>query len=246
LVFESSNYSYKEEQKGKGFKGVNSINLVANGKEYSPVAYGAHVGRSKNSILMGETIAFDSMYFDNPKKIKIQVCGYRLLNGNHGRMDLDLSKPFPQHFEYLGSPITVEKVELGDQTARILVTDHMENREYESLNLKVVTHNSFYIKSYFNSDGFMTDKKGNRITDEEMDGFRGENGRVNSNEHEIKYFVTSYDLSFERFNIDNIPKETQKLIEQGKYELIPTGIEINGYNETKFTKGEITVRLKGK
>jgi hypothetical protein len=149
----------------------------------------------------------------------------------HETLELDLDKPFPQTFTYMDSPVTIESVELGDHQARIVMTDHLENRTYEGLNFEVeVKGISFTTRSYHH--GCLMDDQGREVNEGGLTP--GDQGK------KMKYYITSYDILVE----NDASANTRILKEyQGTGEVIPYSIQITGYYETRFIEKDMVVTL---
>lgn len=212
---------------------IHGLKIEANGKDYSYRTYGIWSGFSDSSGLMRKEIRFDSMYFDLPDKIKIKVEGYEVTVKKYGKIDIDLNKPFPQNFEYLGSPITIDRIELTEKTARILMTDHMENREYTRIEFELNIVNNNFTKTGIHTDGYYMDAKGKKVNIGDYENYMG-------NKEKMKFYITSYDILIENHDF---AEEIISKINEGTLEIIPYRIQIRGYPETRLVKSEITVKL---
>lgn len=210
---------------------IHNLRIEANGMEYQEKTYGVQSFHSDGEGLRRQTFQFESMYFERPKEIKIKTDGYDVMVEKHETLELDLDKPFPQTFTYMDSPVTIESVELGDHQARIVMTDHLENRTYEGLNFEVeVKGISFTTRSYHH--GCLMDDQGREVNEGGLTP--GDQGK------KMKYYITSYDILVE----NDASANTRILKEyQGTGEVIPYSIQITGYYETRFIEKDMVVTL---
>ncbi len=167
--------------------------------------------------------SFESLYFEDPKEVSIQFGSIRLSVENKKEIDIDVSKDFPQTFEYAGSTISIDKVKVGKPTEMVMTYDATENRVFETLQFQILGENEQEIVSMgMNGDGVIMDKKGNIYNPNEVQ-FPFENL-----DHP-RYFETK--RSIELFN-DNSGGQ-----------IIPKKLEIQGYNTTKYIDEAVKVSL---
>jgi len=196
-----------------------------------------------SSGLMSVVATFDSMYFDNPKELKFRVSEYGITVKAPGKLDIDLGKPFPQHFEYMGSPITIENVEIGEGEARIIITDDMKNREYERLVIEPWVNDIRFFTGSINYDGIFMDSKGNQYEVNSEDELVNMHYYIHymENKDKIKYYVTSYDMLL--MDTHEFTEDTPPNKQGDTLDTIPWTIQIKGYSETRIVEEEIKVKL---
>jgi hypothetical protein len=134
---------------------------------------------------------------------------------------LDANQGYPQTFEYAGSTISIDKVEIGQPT-KVEISNH-ENRSYESLNFHVVGEDESEIGPMeMNSEGVLVDKNGVEYNLNEPISYE----EIEQPHH----FITV--LSTELHH--NTPGE----------KVIPKRLEIFGYNVMKYLDEIVKISLE--
>lgn len=229
----SLTYSYKVAQGANySISGFFDIKLISNGKEYNYKSMGTTSYKSRREE-DEQTIEFDSMYFDSPDKIKI-VIGYYIADVNkYAYYDIDVNKPFPQIFEYFGSKISIDKVNIGDEKTEITMSQSFEENRYERLNVKfMVKGHPFGGRPIYegNYESYTLNKRGRRVEPGNSKGY--------IEEVQPKTYITKQQLILED------PPGTEKLPQEyhtGK--LIPVQLTVNGYQETRYVNKSFTIKL---
>ncbi len=216
-------YSYKRKL-GTRIEHIGDIKILADGKEYKHRILGSRLSIGQEDGWRHETAEFDSMFFDMPERLEVYLGHYMTFKDNIQYFDIDLSKPFPQTFRYLGSDITIES--LGE--ARVRMTEALKNRKYEKMDfefLKKDTNDNYPYSGHI--DGILIDKKGNKASIEEY--------HFSDMKHvleEPRYYTTWHEYMLHpssRFKEEQIKPERLKIL---------------GWYETVFTKDKITIELK--
>jgi hypothetical protein len=102
---------------------------------------------------------FDPLFGEKPKEVNVQFKSIYFTVEEPKTIELDASEKYPQTFEYAGSTISIDKVEVGQPT-KVVISNH-ENRLYEFLNFEVVGEDESEIVSMeMDSEGVIVDKNG--------------------------------------------------------------------------------------
>jgi RNA polymerase sigma factor (sigma-70 family) len=157
---------------------------------------------------------FDPLYGVKPKEVSIQFESVHLSAEDQKTIELDASKEYPQTFEYAGSTISIDKVEIGQPTTVVISNYEIENRQYEMLHFNIIGEEHDETSSMeMNTEGTIIDKNGTKydmnkipIAYEKLENPR--------------YFITVQRMKLH----SNNPEE----------KVIPKRLELYGYNSTKY------------
>lgn len=226
-------YSYEEaEGADYNISDFFGIKLISDGKEYKNKYMGASYSRSENGK-DERTIEFDSMFFDNPDKVKIVLGGYSVEINKFKHYDIDINAPFPQVFEYHGSKISIDNVNIGDEKTEITLSQSFEENQYESLSFE------FEVKGH----PFANHPNGGKILESytlDKKGRKVEIGTVDKSLDEIqpKTYFTKQQIILQD---DPFVKELPQEYHDGK--LVPVQLFVTGYRETRYIDKSVTVKL---
>ena len=99
---------------------------------------------------------------------------------------------YPQTFEYAGSTISIDKVEVGQPTNVVISNHEIENRAYESLQFHIVGEDENESSSMeMNSEGVLVDKNG-------VEYDMNENPVAYEEIEQPRYFVTVQSMELHR------------------------------------------------
>jgi hypothetical protein len=165
---------------------------------------------------------FESLYFEKPTDVRIYIGSATFSVDERAQFAIDTSKQLPQTFEYLGNKISIEKIEVGNQTKVVMTEELQKNRAYEIFDYR------FYDKdgkgsSSASVDGYYIDKDGKKYKASE-NFYRLndlENPRFFSTEHQIELST-----------------------DDKKKHFVPVEIEIEGYSVTIFYDDIIEISLE--
>jgi RNA polymerase sigma factor (sigma-70 family) len=206
----------------KQIQELNFDTLEVNGKKVKADLYG-NVYSYQAGDLIGFQSHFDSLFGEKPKEIKVQFSFVRFTFENHKSIELDTSKEYPQTFEYAGSTISIDKVEVGQPT-KVVLSNHDIERAYESLNFNIVGEDESEISSMeMDSEGVIVDKNGK------------------------KYDMNNIPVAFEEieqprhiFTVQSMALHPNNPDEK----VIPKKLEIYGYTAMKYLDNVVKISLE--
>jgi hypothetical protein len=166
---------------------------------------------------------FDSLLGEKPKEVNVRLGSIYLSFGDPKNIELNASKEYPQTFEYAGSTISIDKVEVGQPTI-VVISDHeIENRAYESLQFRIMDQRVNEPSSMeMNTDGVLVDK----------------NGVEYNNDTTVPYEEIQQPRYF--FTVLNMKLTNDSTGEK----VIPKSLEILGYNTTKYLQDVVKISLE--
>jgi RNA polymerase sigma factor (sigma-70 family) len=218
-------YGINNEQREKRIDVLNFNNLEVNNKKVKADMYGSSYLDSQQDMNWAtfQTL-FDPLFGEKPKEVNVQFESVHLSFEDQKTIELDASRGYPQTFEYAGSTISIDKVEVG-QPAKVVISNHeIENRAYETLNFNIVGEDENEINSMeMNSEGVLIDKNGveydmnvNPVSYEEIE--------------QPRHFITVQSMELQ--SNDNGEK------------VIPKRLEIYGYNTMKYMDDVVKISLE--
>ncbi|MBS4220516.1 DUF4179 domain-containing protein [Bacillus sp. FJAT-49711] len=215
--------AFKYELPGKRIQTLNFDNLKVNDKIVKADMYGSNVVFENNDWISLQT-HIDPLFGEKPKEVNIQFQSVYLMIEDKKSIDLDASKAYPQTFEYAGSTISIDKVEVGQPT-KIVISDHeIKNRAYESIQFDIVGEEGEEVNSFgINSEGVLVDKN---WIEYDVD----KNPFIYEEIEQPRYF----------FTVENIQLQSSN---PGK-KVVPKKLEIYEYSTTKYLDDVVTILLK--
>lgn len=217
-------YSLNYEESEKQINNLTFDNIEANNQKLKADMYGSYyVNEQEDMNWISYQTHFDPLFDENLNEITIQFQSVHLSVDDQKTVELDISQGFPQTFEYAGSEITIEKIEVG-QTTNVVISDR-NNRTYEYLHFQILGENSnemLYIEMS-SGEGVIVDKNGKEY---DMNG----NFFIFEEIEQPRYFETVHNLSLKSTN-------------EGE-DAIPKSIEIYGYSTTIYMDDVVKVSLK--
>jgi RNA polymerase sigma factor (sigma-70 family) len=219
-------YGINTEQTEKRID-VNFDNLEVNNKKLKAERHGRFFVDSQqdmNWYTFG--IRFDPLLGEKPKKVNVQFESVHLTFEDQKTIELDASRKYPQTFEYAGSTISIDKVEVGEPTTVVVSNREIENRAYEMLQFNVIGE----------------DENKNETGSMEMD-----TEGVIMDKNGIKYDMNKFPFAYEK--IENpryfITVQRMKLhSNNSKEKVIPKRLELYGYNTTKYLDDVVELSLE--
>lgn len=215
-------YRYRNNNPDKKMDYLTIASLENKGKHVYPELFGmGGSGGAGSDGWHSSEATFESLYFDEPAKIRVHVGSAGFTFEEPAQFAIDIAKELPQTFNYLGNRISIEQIEVGERTTMKITEDLPSNRDYEML------HFSIYDKDDRGSSsnsvgGYYIDKNGERHA--VMDSFYRlhelQQPRLFSTEHQIVLYRDD---------------------QQGDF--IPTTLEIEGYTVTSFYDEVIEISL---
>jgi RNA polymerase sigma factor (sigma-70 family) len=213
-------YGINNEQPEKRIDALSFDNLEVNNKKVKADMYGSSFLDTQQDMNWNTFQAnFDPLFGEKPKKVNVQFEAVNLSFEDPKTIELDPSQEYPQTFEYAGSTISIDKVEVGQPTNVVISNHEIKNRAYESLQFTIVGEDENEISSMeMDSEGVLVDKNGieydmneNPVTYEEIERPR--------------YFVT----------VENMRLQGNKVI--------PKSLNIFGYNTSKYLDNVVEISL---
>lgn len=166
---------------------------------------------------------FDPVFGEKPVEVNIDLNSAHLTFEDPKTIELDASKKYPQTFQYAGSTISIDKLEVGKPTKIVISNHEIKNRAYESLQFRILDKDENEPSSMEgNAEGVVVDKNGVEY-DTNDSSFSYEKIE------QPRYFVTVQ--SMELHHDDN-----------GKT-VIPKKLEIDGYQTTKYLDKVVKISL---
>ncbi|WP_232426272.1 DUF4179 domain-containing protein [Cytobacillus praedii] len=166
---------------------------------------------------------FDPLFEENPKEVNVQFGSLYLTVEDHKTIDFDVSKDEPQLFEYAGSTISIDKVEIGTPSKVVISNHQVKNRQYESLHFRMIGEDETHLSSMgIETEAVIVDRSGREY---EMNGTPVPIDKLDL----PRYFITVQGMEL----YENIPGE----------KVIPKRLEIYGYNTTKYVDDVIKISL---
>ncbi|MEH7387141.1 DUF4179 domain-containing protein [Bacillus sp. JJ1521] len=170
---------------------------------------------------------FDSLYFEDSKELNIHFSSFSYYVSDSYQVDIDINQPFPQTFEYLGSTISIDKVELGMPTKVEITAPMHEGRKFESIHFNILGRNNTSAMSMGITDieGVLVDRNGK------------------------KYNMDEYNF-YPNMDVNDKPRHYQTKIlieihnEVSDEEIVPGWLQIQGYQGTTYLDEEINLKLK--
>jgi RNA polymerase sigma factor (sigma-70 family) len=217
-------YGINIKQSEKRIDNLNFANLGVNNKKVRTDMYGGSFLNSQQDMNWITSQAhFDPLFGEKPKVVNVQFKFANLTIEDRKSIKLDPSEKYPQNFEYAGSTISIDKVEVGEPTKVVITNYEIKNREYESLQFQIMDENGNETSTIErNSEGKLVDKNGKEYDSAKFDPYQ-------ENE-QPRYFTTVQSIEL----ISNITGE----------KVIPKSLEIYGYNSSKYLDDVVKISLK--
>ncbi|MEH7305012.1 DUF4179 domain-containing protein [Neobacillus drentensis] len=215
-------YAIKNEQTEKQIDFLNIDNLEVNNKKVKADMYGSSSSQQDINWSTFQT-HFDPLFGEKPKEVNVQFGSIYLTVQDPKTIELDASKEFPQTFEYAGSTISIDKVEVGQPTNVAISNHEIKNRAYESLQFQIVGEDENEPSSMeMNSEGVLVDKNG------------------------IEYDTYEIPVAYEEIEQPRYFETVQSVKLDGNNageKVIPKRLEIFGYNTTKYLDDVVKISL---
>ncbi|WP_042461290.1 DUF4179 domain-containing protein [Neobacillus dielmonensis] len=218
-------YSINNDQRKKRIDYVNFDNLQVNDKKVKSDLYGgSFIDASQDTNWSTFQINFDPLFGEKPKDVRVQFGSVSLSVEEQKDIALDADEEYPQTFEYAGSTISIDKLEVGQPTKMVISNANIENRTYESLQFNILGEDKdFPISMDMNFEGVLVDKNGVKYDENQMPFSYEE-------VEQPRYFFTVQSLELRsEINGENV---------------IPKTLQIYGYNTTKYLDDVVKISLE--
>ncbi|OMF63306.1 hypothetical protein BK139_01180 [Paenibacillus sp. FSL R5-0490] len=212
-------YGLKTEQPEKRIDMINFKSLKINNKVAEADLYGNSYVHSQNDLRWSKFQAhFKPLFEKEADKVKVRFDSVYLSITDNKTIALDASREYPQTFEYAGSTISIDKVEVGQPSIVVISNHEIKNRAYESLNFNIVTEeeNSSMEGDY---KGVIVDKNGKEY-DMNKTPF------IYEELEQPRHFFTVQSFKIQGNNV------------------VPKSLDIYGYNTTKYLDDEVELDTK--
>ncbi|WP_312471547.1 sigma-70 family RNA polymerase sigma factor [Neobacillus sp.] len=217
-------YAFNVDQWEKRIDDLNFDNLEVNNKKVKADMYGSTLVDSQQGMnWVAFRAHFDPLQIEKPKEVKIQLASVQLTIQDQKTIELDASRGYPQTFEYAGSTISIDKVEVRQPTQVVISSHEIKNRAFEWLQFQIKGENEYEIISMdMNSEGVLVDKNGveydatTPVAYEEIE--------------QPRHFFTVLSIGLQSNNAGE--------------KVIPKRLEINGYNTTKYLDNIVKISLE--
>ena len=213
-------YGINIERPEKRIDALNFDNLEVNNKKVKADMYGSSFMDLQQDMnwYMFQT-HFGPLFGEKPKEVNVHFTSVYVTFEDQKTIELDASRGYPQTFEYAGSTISIDKVEVGQPTTVVISNHDTKNRAYQSLHFNIVGEDENYNGSMeMESEAVLVDKNGieydmnKPIPHEEIE--------------QPRYFETVYRL---KLHGDKV---------------IPKSLEIFGYNTMKYLDDVVKISLE--
>ncbi|WHY79427.1 sigma-70 family RNA polymerase sigma factor [Neobacillus sp. WH10] len=218
-------FGINNNQPAKRIEFLNFDNLEVNNKKVKADMYGSTFMESQQDMNWTTfQTHFGPLIGEKPKEVKVQFESVYLTFEDNKTIELDTTQEYPQTFEYAGSTISIDKLEVGQPTIIVISNHDIENRAYEVLNLNIVGKDGNEPNSIeMNSEGVIVDKNG------------------------VEYDMNELPFSYEEIEQPRHFDTIQSIRIDGNNtgeKLIPKRLEIYGYNTTKYLDDIVKVSLE--
>ncbi|WP_163100171.1 sigma-70 family RNA polymerase sigma factor [Peribacillus alkalitolerans] len=218
-------YAINYKQSEKRIDVLNFDNLEVNNQKVKADMYGNSFLDLHHEINWTPFQAyFDPLFGEKPKEINVQFKSVQLTFDDPKTIQLDASQEYPQSFEYAGSTISIDKVEVGQPTHVAISNHEIKNRAFDSLQFQIVSEDeSEPLSMEMNTEGVLLDKNG-----------------------------IEYDMNKSPFIYEEIEQPRYLLTVQNIWlrsnnageKVIPKKLEIYGYNTTKYLDDVVKISLE--
>lgn len=163
---------------------------------------------------------FDPLYGEKPKEMTFRLKLAYFTIEDDKSIELDVTQDYPQTFEYAGSTISIDKVEVGQPTTVVISDYEIKDRAYESFHVSIVGENENEpISVDMDTEGVLVDRNG-----------------------------VEYDTNAGHFDFEQIEQPrhfiTVQTFRLDGNKVIPKRIDIFGYNTTKYLDDVVKISLE--
>jgi hypothetical protein len=207
-------YSIPNDQSEKRIDVLNFDYLEVNNKKAKADLYGgSYLDKQQDMDWSTFQTNFDPLFREKPKEVNVKFGAIYLTVQDPKSIELDASKEYPQTFDYAGSTISIDKVEVGQPTKVVISNHEIENRAFESLQFNIIGEDENEPSSIeMNSEGVLVDKNGEE--------YKNDTAIPYDEIEKPRYFITGQNMELESNNSGE--------------KVIPKRLDIYGYNITKY------------
>ena len=168
---------------------------------------------------------FESLYYDNPTAIKVHIGSAVFIIQEKADFPINISKAFPQTFDYLGTTISIDQVEVGQSTKIVMTEELNAHRAYEWFYYRFFDKDNQAFSKISNVvDGYYFDKNGTKYEASEYDY------RMNELEDPVFYSTEHHIELVSRYDSEE--------------EVIPVRLAVDGYRTTVFYDRVVEIPLE--
>ncbi|MGD6893644.1 DUF5643 domain-containing protein [Bacillus infantis] len=209
-------YVIKNEQEEKRIDMIDFVHMEMNGKKLKVNPYGG--GYAAGSWDSYQSY-FNPIFETETNEVEIHFNMAYLSIQDNKTIELNPTETYPQTFEYAGSTIKIEEMDIGRPTTVVISNYEIKNRAYESLYFNIMTEEGDNQSMNMSSEGVFVDKSGK--------------------EYDKKEITNAIYLGLEN------PRHyiTVEKIEIPGDNVIPKKLEIYGYSTTRNLDDVIKVKL---
>jgi DNA-directed RNA polymerase specialized sigma24 family protein/Holliday junction resolvase len=217
-------YASSNEQPRKRIDVLNFDNLEVNDKKLKADSYsGSFLDTNQVGNWFTFQIRFDPLIGVKPKEVNIQLESVHLTYDEQKTIELNSSQEYPQTFEYAGSTISIDKVEVGQSTKVVFSNHEIANRAYERLHFQILSMDENNINSMeMSSEEVIMDKDGVKYDMNEPVSYE--------EIEQPRHFVTVF--------------STEIKSNSSEEKVIPKSIEIYGYSALKYLDDVVKISLE--
>lgn len=218
------NYRILNEQHDRFIDMLSFDHLKVNEQVAEADLYTNSMGYSSGSGWNSYQAEFGPIFSEKLKEVDVQLASAHLSITDNKNIELHSFVEYPHIFEYADSIITIDKVEVGQETEIILSNHDITNRAYESIQYHIVAEDENGVSSYeIQSDGILVDKNGTEY-DLSKEPFRYEEIE------QPRYFQT-----VNKIRLQNMDMEEK---------VIPERLELYGYYTTRYLDDVVTISVE--
>lgn len=201
--------------------------LESGGKNYLPSRQ--HFSSDSRSGDERQTARFhtdhyESIYYDDPSEVRIYFGTIsRKIKSTEQIYPINIDEPFPQKFEYLGSTISIDKVDIGTTTRMYMSLEDNPNRMFDSLDFAFTTNMGEYEQiGNLSGSQYYVDRAGNRYD-------WGKYYRPDT-----PFTTRTMDDNYQLYFSSSYPNPQ---------DVIPSALRIVQYDQTRFLDDTVIIKL---
>jgi RNA polymerase sigma factor (sigma-70 family) len=219
-------FGFSNQQQGKRIDILNFDNLEVNNKKLEVDRYNNGYYSDSYQDINWTTFQtqFDSLLGEKPKEVKVKLQSMYVTFEDHKTIELDASGVYPQTFDYAGSTISIDKLEVGKPT-KVVISDHeVENRAYDTLHFNIMGEDEHESHSMeMETEGVLIDKNG------------------------MKYDMNNYNVSYEEIEQPRYYITVQSMLLRSNNlgeAVVPKRLELYGYNAIEYLDDIVKISLE--
>ncbi|MFT9600451.1 DUF4179 domain-containing protein [Mesobacillus sp.] len=212
-------YGIPFEEQEKRIDRIHFGDLEVNNVKMKPDQFGGYNYLQPEGSWQKFQMYYDPFYGEDPKDITVQFVSAYFSFDDKKSIELDLNQSFPQTFEYAGSTISIDKVEIGQPTIIVISNHEVENRKFERLHLNVVGEDEYEpISMGMDQEGVIVDKNG------------------------VQYDMKSPTFDYEKVEQPRHFVTVETLMLDGN-KVIPKRLDLYGYSSMKYLDDRVKISL---